>query len=89
MIPMCLLCLAGNEKRKLSKWAGDLVSVVYGASILQKSKSGCCNFHILVSVMLQGVGVVGWCEGVVHLISPGRPTDIGLQLGKAYYPCSW
>ena len=34
------------------------------------------------------VGVVGWCEGVVYLTSPGRPTDIGLQLGKACYPCS-
>ena len=22
------------------------------------------------------------------LMSPGRPTDIGLQLGKACYPCS-
>ena len=28
-------------------------------------------------------GVVGWCEGAVYLTSPGRPTDIGLQLGKA------
>ena len=33
------------------------------------------------------VGVVGWCEGAVYLTSPGRPTDIGLQLGKACYPC--
>ena len=32
--------------------------------------------------------VVGWCEGAVYLTSPGRPTDIGLQLGKARYPCS-
>ena len=32
--------------------------------------------------------VVGWCEGAVYLTSPGRPTDIGLQLGKACYPCS-
>ena len=30
----------------------------------------------------------GWCEGAVYLTSPGRPTDIGLQLGKACYPCS-
>ena len=29
--------------------------------------------------------VVGWCEGVMYLVSPGRPTDIGLQLGKACY----
>ena len=26
--------------------------------------------------------------GAVYLTSPGRPTDIGLQLGKACYPCS-
>ena len=33
-------------------------------------------------------GVVGWCEGAVYLTSPGCPADIGLQLGKACYPCS-
>ena len=33
-------------------------------------------------------GVVGWCEGAVYLTSLGRPTDIGLQLGKACYLCS-
>ena len=33
------------------------------------------------------LGVVGWCEGVVYLSSPGHPTDIGLQFGKACYPC--
>ena len=27
-------------------------------------------------------------EGVVYLLSLGRPTDIGLQLDKACYPCS-
>ena len=27
-------------------------------------------------------GVVGWCEGVVYLTSPGRPTDIGLRVGQ-------
>ena len=25
---------------------------------------------------------------ISYLMSPGRPTDIGLQLGKACYPCS-
>ena len=25
---------------------------------------------------------------IVYLTSPGRPTNIGLQLGKACYPCS-
>ena len=40
------------------------------------------------SLQAQRSGVVGWCEGAVYLTSPGRPTDIGLQLGKACYPCS-
>ena len=35
-----------------------------------------------------GDGVVGWCKGVVYLTSLGRPIDIGLQLGKACYPCN-
>ena len=30
----------------------------------------------------------GWGRGVVYLASPGRPTDFGLQLGKACCPCS-
>ena len=38
------------------------------------------------------MGMVGWSEGVVYLTSLGRSrwrtTDIGLQLGKACYPCS-
>ena len=38
--------------------------------------------------MWRNKGVVGWCEGVVYLALSGRPTDIGLQLGKACYPCS-
>ena len=32
--------------------------------------------------------VVRCGEGVVYLTSLGRPTGIGLQLGKACYPCS-
>ena len=28
------------------------------------------------------VGMVGWCEGVVYLTSPGRPTDIGFKVGQ-------
>ena len=43
-------------------------------------------FYRISRLML--VGVVGWCEGAVYLTSLGRPTDIGLQLGKACYPCS-
>ena len=45
-------------------------------------------FQISVSTLTFPSGVVGWCEGVVYLALSGRPTDIGLQLGKACYPCS-
>ena len=36
-------------------------------------------------VIVPGMRVVGCGEDVVYLTSPARPTDIGLQLGKAYY----
>ena len=35
---------------------------------------------------LSGMEKLG--QSAVYLTSPGRPTDIGLQLGKACYPCS-
>ena len=34
------------------------------------------------------INVVGCGESVVYLTSLGHPIDIGLQLGKACYPCS-
>ena len=43
---------------------------------------------VLYAIFFSGEGVVGWCEGAVYLTSLGRPADIGLQLGKACYPCS-
>ena len=43
-------------------------------------------FRGVNSLLLEGV--VGYGKRVVHLISPGHPADIGLQLGKACYPCS-
>ena len=46
------------------------------------------GLHCLPTKSVSILGVVGWCEGVLYLTSPGRPTDIGLQLGKACYPCS-
>ena len=39
----------------------------------------------LTFAMLNKLWVVGCGNGVVYLMSPGRPTDIGLQLGKACY----
>ena len=47
-----------------------------------------CKREYWVNSFIFSCGVVGWCEGVLYLTSPGRPTDIGLQLGKACYPCS-
>ena len=35
------------------------------------------------TVSLTHLGMDGWGKGVVCLASPGRPTDIGLQMGKA------
>ena len=40
------------------------------------------------SILFVQAGVVGWCEGVMYHASLGLPADIGLQLGKACYPCS-
>ena len=38
--------------------------------------------------ILMRLDTLGSGNGVVYLTSPGRPTEIGLQLGKACYPCS-
>ena len=45
-------------------------------------ETSCLTFSVIC------LGMVGWCEGVLYLRAPGRPIDIGLQLGKACYPCS-
>ena len=45
-------------------------------------------FYVPGSPKLTLLGAAGCGGGVVYLISPGRPTDIGKQLGKACYPCS-
>ena len=47
-----------------------------------------CSKYFKKHVFGYLLGVVGCGEGVVYLTSPGRPTDIGLQLGKGCCPCS-
>ena len=42
--------------------------------------------YILLAGIRIAVGVVGYGEGVMYIMSPGRPSDIGLHLGKACYP---
>ena len=62
---------------------------VYFASLVAQSDARLTgNQEVAGSIFSGNLGVVGWCEGAVYLTSLGRPTDIGLQLGKACYPCS-
>ena len=44
--------------------------------------------HIQGDIFTVTLGLVGWGKGVLYLALPGRPTDIGLLLGKACYSCS-
>ena len=60
----------------------------YGILKISPPKTESFQIKILIFFIFLLKGVVGWCEGAVYLTSLGRPTDIGLQLGKACYPCS-
>ena len=62
--------------------------VFLGDNLQEMTKPSKFRLLKCLSGLLLAKGVVGWCEGAVYLTSPGRPTDIGLQLGKACYPCS-
>ena len=83
---------------KLAKWFPEnhdfihVNSTVAGKYYKYKPDDGHLRFPIrtiLTTVDLKSLRYFqGWCEGVVYLTSLGRPTDIGLQLGKACYPCS-
>ena len=45
--------------------------------------------HVARDKMLfSPIKVVGCSKGIVYLTSPGRPTDIGLLVGKTCYLCS-
>ena len=68
-----------------------LVYFIFSISFLSQKKNPSQISQLLLASLGGSVGcagVVGWCEGAVYLTSLGRPTDIGLQLGKACYPCS-
>ena len=45
------------------------------------------SVHLKHMLNARILGVVGCGDGL-YLSSPGCPTDIGLQFGKACYPCS-
>ena len=61
--------------------------VIYGKKTLRDrmcpGRINACQVEILADDWVVGCG-----EGVVYLTSPGRPTDIDLQLGNACYPYS-
>ena len=71
-----------------SIWAASSEEVPSGMHRICRFTSSCTYAVSFGHMLSVEVGVVGWCEGVLYLTSPGRPTDIGLQLGKACYPCS-
>ena len=50
--------------------------------------TGLCCLREMQEGVAGGGGGGGGGEGVVYLTSSGRLTEIGLQLGKACYPCS-
>ena len=51
-----------------------------------KTDRSLINNQLVVSILTLNLAL--FQEGVVYLTSPGRPTDIGLQLGKACFSCS-
>ena len=78
----------------LDPCSGENVPLYICVSQIRMWDAGWCPLNSLIRSLVKKhcntwiVGVVRWCEGVVYLMSQGRPTDIGLQLGKACYPCS-
>ena len=78
------------------------LQVERGKVYMEMSSISCCGatdealqkwhfkhkLYVIFCVFLVVVGVVGWCKSVAYLTSSVHPTEIGLQLGKACYPCS-
>ena len=48
-----------------------------------------CHIVSFSCLSFSSVGTVGCDKGVVYFMPPGYPADIGLQFGKACYPCRW
>ena len=80
--------LAVNQRQLLLSRVRVLLYFVWRAlerqSILCKRVLSCIQQK---PVSFRHWGLAGWCKGVMCLTSSVRPTDIGLQLGKACYPC--
>ena len=78
---------------KLTSVSSNDVQLVITVQLFKQTKMVkiCFDWNQCKSLHNQSLslGVVGSGNGVVYLTSPGRLTEIGLQLGKACYPCSW
>ena len=66
-------------------WCGNVLSKIVPDSW---RKYFVIHIAYLMHNFLEESGVVGLGKGVMYLTSLGCPADIGLQLGKACYPCS-
>ena len=75
----CLWIQLGQDESEVDSVHLSLTIIQFKAHVILISNTHSQQAHIRKS------GVVGWCEGVVYLTSLGRPTDNGLQLGKACY----
>ena len=66
------------------------ISELMLATLIQRCDKKSFHFkNERLTEILQVVNLYVGGEGVVYLTTPGRPTDIGLQLGKAFYPCTF
>ena len=85
-------CVPGNYGRKLTILVETFIYIINKIKSSKRENDlrtlQFLTFFFFYLKSSSTGGVVGWCEGAVYLTSPGRPTDIGLQLGKACYPCS-
>ena len=87
----CQILFSGKNKKNISKCRllkilPRVLSVKAVVFILCELVATQCGAFIFVFCPVC-CGVVGWCESTVYVTSPRCPTDIGLQLDKACYPC--
>ena len=82
------------KKRMMKNFINHKKRLLKLDNIMKLQTTSVSAYHLLMALALDvllnwvGLGLVGCDEGVVYLTSPGRPTDIGLQFGKACYSCS-
>ena len=74
----CIKTKKNAKKKKIFLWLS-----------IRVTDSVKCYIFLVFKMLIFISGIVySSLPNAVYLTSPGRPTDIGLQLGKACYPCS-